>query len=180
MWRSGPDWLTNPGLWPLQKDHVAVCELGSELIPKPLKPVCPRAFLDEQGVSTWQRLIRLTRSIQKAASRFAGRNISGNPAHYWFRKVQMEHFPLVIAAVRDNQSLTRSHPSQCLIDQLGLYWDKEDELVKCRGRLEEAELRMATKQPILLPNPSHITEIFTAFDPPQGENALFSISDHGV
>ena len=162
-WRSGPEWLTNRESWPIQKDHVAVCELGTELAPKPLKPVAPQAFMDEKEVSSWPRLLKRTRSVQKAASVFAKRVISFNPTHYWFRKAQMEHFPLVIAVVRDNQRIALNQPSRCMVDQLGLYWDEEEELIRCRGRLEESGLPGEAKRPILLPNPSHITDLFVRY-----------------
>ena len=75
----------------------------------------------------------------------------------------MEHFPLIIAKVRDNQRLPLDQPSRCMIHQLALYWDEKEELLRCRGRLEESELLANAKRPILLPGPSHITELFVKF-----------------
>ena len=166
-WWYGPSWLTDQEQWPSQKGHVAIYELTTELGPQPLIPVIPAAVFDEQIVSSWGDLLRRTQMVFKAAELFAARTSTRlnlpSPGTYWFQKVQAEHYPLVISIVRDGLSVNRVNPSQTLVDQLGLYWDTNTGLVRCRGRLSEAAVSFETNCPILLPSNTHITTLFVRF-----------------
>ena len=163
-WFHGPAWLTKLEDWPVQKEHVAMLELRSETLLKPEEPVMPLAFLDETTISSWLTLLRQTRSIYRVAKAWGIHTDNWpRPDVYWLRKTQREHFPMVIAIVKNGRAVPQGHPSRVLVNQLGLYWDQRDELVHCRGRLEAATVTKLADCPILIPSISHITRLLVEF-----------------
>lgn len=64
---------------------------------------------------------------------------------YWIRCIQYERLQDEMRHLQTNRP-----PKPCLIDQFGLFTDK-DQIVRCRGRLNNSTLPLGTKNPILLP-----------------------------
>ena len=124
----------------------------------------PLAFLDETIILSWLTSLRQTRSIYRVAKAWGIHTDDWpRPDVYWLRKTQQEHFPMVIAIAKNGRAVPQSYPSRTLVNQLGLYWDKKDVLIHCRGRLEAATVTTLADCPILIPSTSHITRLLVEF-----------------
>nr|XP_053651685.1 uncharacterized protein LOC128701789 [Cherax quadricarinatus] len=102
--------------------------------------------------SSLPKLISVTRLVFKFISKM---NISHNfphPLKYWLQRVQEETYRDEIKFMMDGKIVKGS-----IIEKLGLYL--EDDVIRCRGRLQNAELGEYAKHPILLPKTHHLTTL---------------------
>ena len=60
---------------------------------------------------------------------------------------------------RKSKKKLKANGQQCLIHQLSLYLD-DDGLIRCRGRLQYAQLPHNTKYLLLIPKKSHLSTLF--------------------
>ena len=65
--------------------------------------------------------------------------------------VQQFYYEDILLKIKDKAKYKR----QAILHQLGLYLD-DDGLMRCRGRLQYAQLSRNTKFPILMPKESHL------------------------
>ena len=73
------------------------------------------------------------------------------------RDIQQRHYQKEIQLLSAKEETAKRNPS--IIMQLGLYLADDDGLLHCRGRLENSQLSMEAKNPILLPKSSRLTEL---------------------
>ena len=71
-----------------------------------------------------------------------------------FQSVQQFYYGDILSKIKDKAKGKR----QAIIHQLGLYLD-DDSLIRCRGRLQYAQLPHNTKFPILMPKKSHLSTV---------------------
>ena len=76
---------------------------------------------------------------------------TNNARLLWLQHTQSTH----LSDCRTALSLGKPHP---LVKKMNLYLD-EDNLIRCRGRLENAELSMDSKYPVLVPKASKIARL---------------------
>ncbi|XP_053389679.1 uncharacterized protein LOC128552661 [Mercenaria mercenaria] len=69
----------------------------------------------------------------------------------WLQHVQESHFQSEIDAILAKKTTSRQQ-------QLGLFLDEQG-LMRCKGRLENANLSEGARHPILLPKNDHLTEL---------------------
>ena len=75
----------------------------------------------------------------------------------WIRSIQYEVFPEAIGYLKQ---LTLKKPA--LVDQFRLFID-EQQIVRCKGRIDNANLPIETKQPILLPKHSRFVQLLIKY-----------------
>ena len=71
----------------------------------------------------------------------------------WIRSIQYEFFPEAICYLKQ---LTRKKP--VMVDQFRLFID-EQQIIRCKGRINNSNLPMETKRPILLPKHSRFAQL---------------------
>ena len=161
LWWNGPDWLTGPAAsWPtwnfeqvtsesfddadVKTGHSPILyEAGLlsllDFVPSPLTIDC-RAF------SKLSRLLRVTalclRFVHKLRS-LATTAPNIDVLQMWAKHVQHKHYRSIDANLQK---------------QLGLELDKEG-VLRCHGRLHNAELSYDARFPILLPQNDHFTKL---------------------
>ena len=76
------------------------------------------------------------------------------------RLAQKEHYPTLINYLREDGVQPVSRDLVNFANQLGLYLDKFD-LIRCHGRVEHSPLSLYSKDPVLLPPKSALTNQIT-------------------
>ena len=71
----------------------------------------------------------------------------------WIRSIQYEFFPEAICYLKQ---LTRKKP--VMVDQFKLFID-EQQIICCKGRINNSNLPMETKRPIILPKHSRFVQL---------------------
>jgi len=179
LWWNGPEWLTHhPSKWPswdvpeLTPDNIAVIEKETKGSPimfeAGLNVVGAAQFssrpfgLDREDFSSLRRLVRFTALCLRFIAKLKKQcPVKGNPpllteeigqaSLLWERHVQEKNFPEEMAALRKGKATN-------LCRQLGLKLDG-DGVIRCHGRLHNAELPYDTKFPKLLPSKDHLTSL---------------------
>ena len=72
---------------------------------------------------------------------------------YWIRSIQAKSFASEMSYLQSN-----CHSSKPIRNQFGLFMDS-NKVLKCRGRINEADLPATSKQLILLPSKHHVVEL---------------------
>ena len=167
--------------WPISEAPPTSEIIEAELVRNPMlfthamtisNTQIPTVNLDEiiqcTKFSTFNRLMRVTayvlrfvkRSRQLASSSSTDHRILPSAEElslaetYWIRSIQAKSFsPEINHLQSDCQS---SKPIRVL--QFGLFLDS-NKVMKCRGRINEADLPAASKQPILMPSKHHVVEL---------------------
>ena len=182
LWWYGPEWVLSPSdswpTWELKRKendtelqgeyrtknmmYEAKLVAGEGLMDKQdkTKKVSAPLDIDINRFSSLTKLLRVTvlalRFINKLkkTSRSNGQIDSKdiNQAEtLWTRYVQAVHYDDVIRAIQENK---RNN----IKDQLGIYLDSEN-LLRCRGRLENADLTQGARLPMLLPKAAKYTQL---------------------
>jgi len=76
---------------------------------------------------------------------------------YWIQYLQSRHYGKVKLLLTQGQ-LEGSQDSKVMINQLGLYLDSE-QLIRCKGRIENSELKDTACHPVLLSPRDYLTEL---------------------
>ena len=160
FWLHGPTWLTNQNAWPIQRSHVVVSEILTD-VPDPLPTFTP--IFDPKKFSSFQKLVNVTRAVFRVAEIFVSRLRRESqfdlPEVYWLKFAQISEYPVVYDILKReiNNVSELQKPSHELIKDLGLYLDTSTSLIKSRNRLRHAENNSETT--ILLPPKSHIANL---------------------
>ena len=78
-----------------------------------------------------------------------------NAERYWIREIQKEHFKEEINALTKGRVIRNTSK----LNTLSPYYDKEDELIKMKGRIQYADLNEGEKHPIILPCKSYVVKL---------------------
>ena len=170
LWFHGPEWLSNEAQWPEQKAMVisnieVVCPISArndlaeipagDLLTSPIDPMRYSSLTHLLCVTT------LVFKFMKILYQRKGVDRQYDTAlTYWVKNVQGENYSPVLKLLKD----TNSSPSPKLLKKhrivkdLGLYLDSQD-ILRCRGRLQNSDLKYAAKHPILLPKTSWLSQL---------------------
>ena len=162
LWWEGPQWLTT-GQWPedIQSGEIKESIMTTLVAEKVLTPM-----LEWEKYSSYTRVIRVVAWVQrfvrnlKAATCNEPKQLTSDLTLSEQRRaevqlikwIQRETFPNEWEVLKGSKIKAENR-----VNQLGLF--VENDLIKCRGRLQQANLRHNGKFPILLPNSHHITKL---------------------
>ena len=184
LWWKGPDWVTQSTIeWPVwnfnKEDESLVSETESELkksrvmyeanlfaadgcstenIEKNM-PQHP-GDIDISKFSSLTKLLRVTALVLKFIATLKKNKHENNTLEAadilnaeqkWIAYTQSEHFSDIIITIKENK------PNN-IKNQLGLYLDRHG-LVRCGGRLKNAEICEGARHPLLLPKNSKLTDL---------------------
>lgn len=128
-------------------------------------------IIDCQKFSSLNRLLRVTARVLHFVEMIRGRTNDASPASehcnsmlgatelnraevLWIRCVQAQAFEKEIAYLKGSTTTGKSP----YVDQFGLFLDDQN-LLRCKGRINEAKLSITEKNPILLPSKHHIVKL---------------------
>ena len=75
-----------------------------------------------------------------------------SPERHWIKGIQHESFQAEISYLKLDRA-----PKPLRVDQFGLFFD-ENQIVRCRGRLNNSSLQLEAKNPVLLPHDHYYTK----------------------
>jgi hypothetical protein len=166
IWVSGPSWLPDRSAWPQSESSGLKPAQILRLYATPPDPA-PVPFLDIANIMditcfNWTSLKRTTARVFRQSANFLQKApswISGplttkellNGQIQWIHPFQHCYFAAKIEFLRDKKG--RRPP---LVTQLDLYLDG-DYLIRCKGRLLNADIPQAARNPILQPKSSEIS-----------------------
>ena len=105
LWFRGPPWLQT-GEWPIQKEHVAIHEITTEVVEQPTH----NPLFDIAHYSDLNKLLRITNVFCKFL-RFKFPNMCLlDPLIYWIKLSQSEHFH-IICKLLNGENVTNSDNS---------------------------------------------------------------------
>ncbi|XP_053395705.1 uncharacterized protein LOC128555912 [Mercenaria mercenaria] len=120
----------------------------------------PPFNIDSNKYSSVTRLTRVTALVLRFVLKLKKVSCKDGPLEstelfeaekMWLQHVQESHFQSEIDAIRAKTTTSRQQ-------QLGLFLDEQG-LMRCKGRLENANLSEGARHPILLPKNDHLTEL---------------------
>ena len=165
LWRQGPPWLLAQDMSPTQKPDEAAMpkECASEMKTSKEKttnllvttqvPVIGSVIKCED-FSTLTRLLRVTAQVLRAVKLFK-RSISRPKGPLSPQElVEAERMWIV-----DTQTQLKSESKLNVWQKQFNLFSDEHGLVRCRGRLNNADLPYATKYPLFLPRQAHFTTL---------------------
>ena len=152
-WFHGPEWLNNRDLWPEQKFKTNV--EPNELTVLEIQENGDKPLLDPERFNCWNKLIKVTSLVFQFIHKIKGNKTlkSIKPQQYWLTYLQNSSFPEVRQYFKKPQ--VTKVPD--LVKNLNLF--EHNELIRCRGRLDHADLPYHTKFPLLLPRHHHLTKL---------------------
>ena len=184
LWWIGPSFLKlTEDKWPISEAPPTSEIIEAELEKNPMLSThamtipntqIPTVNLDEiiQSIkfSTFNRLMRVTayvlrfvkRSRQLASSSSTDYRILSSAEElsvaetYWIRSIQAKSFSSEINHLQSDCQSSCSKPIRVL--QFGLFLES-NKVMKCRGRINEADLPATNKQLILMPSKHHVVEL---------------------
>lgn len=184
LWWHGPAWLMNSEIeWPKmtgESDETSEHDYESELkIQKPVNETgllqashkvesietyksgaCPPLGVDIERISSLSKLLRVTalalRFIDKLRNKCKSKGVVTRceleqTERMWILYIQRKHFSEVYESIQHEKSNN-------LQRQLGLYIDCEG-VLRCKGRLEHADLSESARRPVLLPKHERFTHL---------------------
>ncbi|XP_077547596.1 uncharacterized protein LOC144159783 [Haemaphysalis longicornis] len=149
LWWHGPDWLTDPDLWP-------------EIIPEGGQLDAPEPVIDTERFSSLSKLLRVTAWVLRYVKNLKEEaNVTGpltteevqHAEHYLIRVEQQLHFDVEVKCIATKKPL----PSHSKIKELRLLVD-DDGLLRVQGRVLASDTYGA-QVPILLPKDTHFTHL---------------------
>ena len=151
IWFSGPKWLTTEQNWPNQKSYneIAINVTEAQVTTNNLPS---NIAIDIKKYSSFKKLINITKYVFQFITNRTGRSMS-DPIKFWIKCQQHEHFPEIYKTLQEGSASKNK-----LIKDLGLYMD-DAQIIRCRGRIMNAELPFEAKHPILLPKMGHFTKL---------------------
>ena len=168
-WLQGPQWLSDEEKWP-KKETLQLSELYIQHQEVKEESKQEHDLLKSLGLekhSNFGSLIRVLvfvlRFIDKCRkrhspiSKVATTKEINRAQTLLLQNLQENHFKIVKELLTNKKKLTSKSPA--IIQQLGLFLDTTDLLIKCRGRIEYSKLHPEAQFPILLPKYSDITKL---------------------
>ena len=112
-------------------------------------------MLDPERFNGWKKLIKVTSLVFQFLQKIKGNKTlkSIKPQQYWLNYLQKSSFPEVHQYFKKPQ--VTKVPD--LVKNLNLF--EHDDLIRCRGRIDQADLPFHTKFPLLLPRHQHLTKL---------------------
>ena len=186
LWREGPTWLCDKKLWPCWSEcdfENKECETSVEnVVCSPLIVSSGKLVnvCDFSKFSKYDRVIRvvawIVRFKDKLLNKLRGTSVDSDGylkleelrraermVVHW---VQTENYNVEFECLQNDNNNTgrrvKVKTASSLVNQLGLYIDCQVEkypILRCRSRLEHANLSVDAKNPILLPRKHHITKL---------------------
>ena len=181
MWWNGPSWLTQPEQqWPdsktpaLDSNTQQLCEsevkhvktlfeaklVNGEAPSKESEITKNLSDINEKRFSSLHKLLRVTAWIMRLADRLMKRDIRTGPITtselqlgrlLWEQQIQHKHYFEVICSIKSGRKNNIKHQLNLRLDTNGL--------LRCQGRLANAQLSQAAKYPKLLPKDAHFTQL---------------------
>ncbi|XP_077536014.1 uncharacterized protein LOC144148339 [Haemaphysalis longicornis] len=166
LWWHGPDWLTDPDLWP-----EIIPEGGQLDAPEQVATTGAHAVnttilvppvIDTERFSSLSKLLRVTAWVLRYVKNLKQEDkVTGpltteevqNAEHYLIRVEQQLHFDVEVKCIATKKPL----PSHSKIKELRLLVD-DDGLLRVRGRVLASDTYGA-QVPILLPKDTHFTHL---------------------
>ena len=116
-------------------------------------------IMNLERYSSWGKLIRVSAYVLRAIECMRGNKCNGfltsqelkNATMVWLRHLQRTEFP-------DTLKLIQKGKRNDLANKLGLFMD-ENEIMRCKGRLENANIPQWSKFPVLIPKHGIITTL---------------------
>ena len=152
IWFKGPQWITTEQNWPEQKSYDGVAVNIAEAQTNNNINLPETLAIDITKYSSYNKLINITRYVFQFITQQTGR-IMSDPIKFWIKHQQAEYFPEV-HKILERGSVSKNR----LIKDLGLYMD-EAQIIRCRGRIRNADLPYESKHPVLLPKKGHLTKL---------------------
>ena len=178
LWWYGPEWLLSPSdSWPTwklnNKDNDTLTSYANNVAPK--KPMYEAQLVAGEGCmkqsdaplnidikkfSSLTKLLRVTAlalhfisKLKKTAPSIdqIDSELITQAETLWIRHVQELHYGDVISALQNNRKCN-------IIQQVGIYKDSKN-ILRCRGRLENADLTEGARLPVLLPKHDKYTSL---------------------
>ncbi|XP_065186225.1 uncharacterized protein LOC135817053 [Sycon ciliatum] len=166
LWWTGPEWLADVQWAPDTdscQEEVLHAALSGEGPAEQQASNPPPAGIHIEKSSSFAKVIRVTAWVQRfiksaRKSRPTSPYLSVDELQtaemLWLKHAQANDYPAELEAIKNNKK-TKSD----LMFKLGLFIDEEDGLIKCRGRMKNAELPSNAKFPILLCGKSALTRL---------------------
>lgn len=171
MWFNGPPWLTSENKWPVwtSKPDIATIALShvSAEVPLQTNPSKGIENILQPTRYNWTYLLRVTAALLRLhnniclkdrtrhqwKSGFLTANEINQAEVVWMQSTQKKHF-----LIEYEYLVTGRGKRPPLVSQLDLFLS-EDDLIRCRGRLQHASIIYSAKHPVLLPKTSPITSM---------------------
>ena len=176
-WLNGPTWLKdNRDTWPLTsiKDTqvtTTVTIAAAFEMDNTFQPATPRLNLtdifDIARFSSYQKLLRVTALVTRAFKSGLPNNRNELSAQdinkaelQWISHIQSSAYSDVIEYFTARNSGSKHLPKRpSIVNQLGLFRDERSGIIRCGGRLSNANINSDRKYPILLPHQSYFTTL---------------------
>lgn len=157
LWWKGPSWISHEGLWPQTPNTTEIYSTSSVTLATGVYK--SQSLLSdhlEERFSNWNAYVRVFKNVN--ILRFANKNppyLSSTEQFQlaertFVKEIQKKYF-------LDELTLLKKGLQPNF--QLELYLDK-DGLIRCKGRLQNAELSWDSIHPILLPRDSRLTVVY--------------------
>ena len=178
LWKHGPSWLSN-GDWPVcEAIDSAIFECQLESIAEPMQ--CTSSLyagsqnqsnhdasiahiMDASRFSSLDKLLRVTCHVIRFTQWVRNRNTKTAPLitvtelenaqNIWIKALQQEIYHRELDILKSNKQVKSS-----LVHQLKLFLD-DNGIMRCAGRLHNADLTYDAKHPVLLPPQHHYTTL---------------------
>ena len=153
LWLHGPEWLNYQEQWPEQKFKTQM-EPSEVTVLKVQEADCQPLF-DPQRYNSWKKLIKVTKLVLQFIQKIKGNKTLSvtSPQQYWLRYLQNSSFPGVLSYFKNPLSLKQPD----LVKNLHLF--EHENLIRCKGRIEQSDLPSHTKFPLILPRHHHLTKL---------------------
>ena len=123
-----------------------------------------KALIPATVTNSYHRLMKITRLVYKAIALMRAKRVPVDNQSWstekveldWFKSIQSENFEKEIAYCKTDKAL-RDKSKPPLVKSLSLFWDADSQLLRCSTRLQEANIRYSSANPILIPRDEEIT-----------------------
>ena len=163
-WFSGPEFLyTDQKLLPAtveEEGNLPEAIEGTSVFVSKVSPINP-IFEHLLKFSNWNTLLKVTTSIFKAIILFKGdivpKNLQDIARTFLLKLTQVEGFPEVYRSLEKGLKISGDHRLAPLCP-----WIDKDGVMRVGGRLQQGDLCVAEKHPVLLPNNHTVTNLILA------------------
>ena len=164
LWIHGPEWLGEKNKWPEQKipyspsekeDEVSdICSVAVENPPEPLIDVHRFSSLSRL-IGTTKRILNFKLKWKCKRTNTIFRSVTDSDVYkFWIKETQNQYFNLEMTYLLNPNSAS-TVPKR--VKSLRLFL--AEELIRCQGRIDHANLPYNTKYPILLSSKSWFTKL---------------------
>ena len=169
-WWNGPKWLKNKENWPsyereTSKDELFINEYRTSICLATNSKKIVKSCIDPKNNSSWRKLIGVTARIKRLfynvkhkESKRLGiltRPELNSARDYWIKQIQLESFIEEIQLLKENKLITSSSK----LYGLNPFYDKTDGYLKLEGRIQNSDLPVEVKHPIVLPYDHHAVRL---------------------